>query len=329
MKNIQLLTIFLFCMNQVSSQNEEFFIPISIFIDDENVQNKSSFKGALENRLMESVSISGLAAINSGRFFITPSVTVLDKRVIQGPPSSYLVELNLSLYSADGETETVFSTVSYIVKGAGKTEDAAYLNALRELKFNNNKFQQFIKETRQRISDYYAKKCESIIASSDALAAEDLPAAITELGLIPMSSEDCFSKAQELIKNFRKAYIRSQCNKKLQEARNIWAAGLDKYSANRAITVLNDVIYSTDCQSGINELMKDIQLKFQSDIAYSRELEEKRRLWTQEQERTRLEQENMRLELEQANRKEIYSLLKTYYKSRPKSIYNTRFLFLR
>lgn len=329
MRKIKLLIVLLICVNQVRSQNEEFFIPISIFVEDENVQNKSSFKNVLENRLMESVSISGLAAINSSRFFITPRVTVLDKRVIQGPPSAYLVELNLSLYSADGETETVFSTVSYIFKGAGKTEEAAYLNALREIKFNNNKFQQFIKETRQRISDYYAKNCQSIIVKSDALAAEDLPSAITELGLIPMSSEDCYSKAQELIKNFRKEYIRSQCNKKLQEARNIWASGLDKYSANRAITILNGIIYSPDCQSEVNNLLKEIQLKFQSDLAYSRELEEKRILWAQEQEQIRLEQENMRLEFEQANRREMYSLLKTYYRSRPKTIYNTRFLFLR
>ena len=130
------------------------------------------------------------------------------------------------------------------------------------------------------------------------------------------------AEAQELIREYRLTFIENNCQNQIQKARNIWSAGLNKYAAERAVAIIGNIHHTPSCKAEVNQLMKEISAKLQSDVEYLRELRSQQLQWEKEQER-------MRLASEEAKRKEMIGLLKTYYRSRPKRIYNTRFLFWR
>jgi len=321
MKKLVFLTFTIFCSKFVVSQNFD-MTPIAVVIDEENINYNFSIKPILENKLVNAVTESGMSAVGNGRFIVTPKIAIIDKSVIKGPPSNYLVEISFTVYSADVEKKSVFSSLSFTSKGAGKTEDAAVINSIKEINFNSNKFQEFIKQTRSRIADYYANNCESILLSSNSIAAKDYISAISELNMIPMSSEDCYKKAQLKVEKFTLDYLEYNCNQSLQNARNIWSTGLNKTAAINAINVLRNTRYTSNCQDEVNKLLLEITSKFKDDEEYSREVRNQQLLWEKEKEKLYLdskEKQNMA----------IYDLMKTYYRNQPKTTYSTRFIFVR
>jgi len=321
MKKILILIPLFFWIN-LNAQTEKEFIPIAVLTETENLGNNESVSNILQNKILEELTKSGLSSTNYSRFIIAPKITVLDKRMTKGTSTAYLLEMSLIIYSADVETETIFSSVSYNFLGADRSVEGAYLNGIKTVKFSDEKFQEFISSTRNRISEYYAANCERILAKSKALSANDIPQSLTELNLIPMSSEDCYMEAQELMREYRLTFVENNCQSQIQKARNIWSAGLNKYAAERAVAIIGNIHHTSSCKSEVNQLMKEISAKLQSDVEYLRELRSQQLQWEKEQER-------MRLASEEAKRKEMVGLLKAYYRSRPKKIYNTRFLFWR
>jgi hypothetical protein len=173
------------------------------------------------------------------RFIITANVVVQSKDITATAPPMTALTVDFTLYIGDGIEGKVYASTSVSGKGVGENETKAYTAALRSLDPGNKRIQQFMEEGKRKIIAYYNSRCDIIIKEAQMLQSQNrFDEAIYVLMCIPDVCLDCYNKAMDAIGPIFKEKIDWECKAKVNAARNVWSAGLNRRAADEAARIL-------------------------------------------------------------------------------------------
>lgn len=267
-KIIAILCLFLAVGVKAQTANSEASqIEITSYVPDQVEGLTDIARNNLENKLSQIITASGIG-ISSGnsRFIITANVVVLTKDITPTAPPMQAYTLGLNLYIGDGMEGIKFSSCSITLKGVGENETKAYMSALKNLKVEDPKYQDFIAKAKVKIMDYYNRKCDFIIKDAKALASqEQFDAALFKLSTIPDACKSCYDKSLPVAKVIYKQFIDNDCKIKLAAAKNIWNTSQDESGAYAAGEYLTEISPNSGCYSEAKSFTDKIGAKILAD----------------------------------------------------------------
>jgi hypothetical protein len=210
----------------------------------------------LESRLSQSLTGTGFAAVPGGSPLVMyPSLVVLNESVYEGPRNRTLVKLDLSLYLKNASDGVLFASTSRTLDGVGANRNAAILSAVSNLRGDDPAIRQFTASARARITEYYARNCDAVIADGRAQAgAGDVGRAMAVLLSVPRESAACHEKASEVAVGLYAQMQERECQTRLRTARGESAA--NHYVA--AVDALEGIDPSSSCAREADQLLAQI-----------------------------------------------------------------------
>ncbi|MFV9551643.1 hypothetical protein [Algibacter sp. PT7-4] len=216
-------------------------------------------KKMLSNKLNQIITSKGIANNNyNGRFIITPNITVLSKDIVASAPPKIALNLEVTFYIGDGIEGTVFASESINAKGVGTNENKAYMAAIRQIRAKSPILQDFVKNGKKRVIEYYNNNCNLVLKKVDRLSAQNnYEEALATIAGVPEVSS-CFDKFKNKINTIYIKAINVSCKRKLNEASSIWAANQDLNAANEAGAILATIEPQADCFGEVKALYQNI-----------------------------------------------------------------------
>ncbi len=149
----------------------------------------------MEQRLTQIVVSNGLGSY-SNQYVITARIFTEDKQVTSTSPAQYVVNLTIQFTALDVENNILVGEVSVPVKGVDRTENRAYINAIRQLSASNQAIRTFIRKSTDNIIQAYNRSAWNLVTQADNMAAKgDYEGALATLASIPTEIDD-YAKVQ-------------------------------------------------------------------------------------------------------------------------------------
>jgi len=300
----------------------------------------------LVSRLSQVTSNFGIGSNDpNARFVISAKVNVLTKDIIAGPPQKIAQQLEFILSIADVETQSIFSTISFQVKGIGNSENQAMIDAIKRIDISNPKVKSILEEGKNKIINYYSTNCDFIIkaALTDTKTGK-YDKAIYDLSMVPEVCQSCYFKCLDLLTNIYQQKIDVEGRVIVTKANSIWSAKLNTSAAEEVSELLTSIDPNSSAQMEAKLLINKIDKKLRADQKARWKFKLK-----QYNDRIALKKESMRIAEEKSKRDAIASELSsnrnfeldkirinsyrevavTYAKNQPKQITTNRFIFLK
>ncbi|MBC8155547.1 MAG: hypothetical protein H7Z72_21885 [Bacteroidetes bacterium] len=272
MKNIlrliTLLAVSLAHSAWAQGQGQDVKIPISVLpVNDTTAHGK-----LMVTRLQQAVSKTGISEYESYNFVLYPKINVLSHELTTSAPTMTVVNLEVTLIVANGyrSKSIIFGSETFSLKGIGRSEEKAMLEAARSLRPDDTRLQKFIIDSRQSIVNYFAANCESILSEAELMAREaSLAVAREQITDKAITAEIQFSRAINLLYNIRSAnyncyktsiskvnqilnkYDEFSCALYLGRAKNHWAAR----QIDQTVSYLNKIPPSKQCRAEVDKLL--------------------------------------------------------------------------
>ncbi len=149
----------------------------------------------MEQRLTQIVVSNGLGSY-SNQYVITARIFTEDKQATSTTPAQYVVNLTIQFTALDVENNILVGEISVPVKGVDRTENRAYINAIRQLSPSNQSIRTFIRKSTDNILQAYNRSARNLITQADNMAAKgDYEGALATLASIPTEIDD-YAKVQ-------------------------------------------------------------------------------------------------------------------------------------
>lgn len=259
-----LFVIFILCgaagasaQNSFDHADDEARIQLTAVVPAQVEGMTESASSMLKNKIGQIVSKNGLGGSNqNSRFIVVANVVVLTKDITPTAPPMQAYTLEVTFYMGDGVEGTLFSTASVTLKGVGETETKAYISALKNLKVDSPKYQDFINQGKQRIIEYYNTQCEFILYEAEMLAStKDYDSAIAKLTAVPKVCKDCYDLAMMGASAIYKSKLEYECQLNISNA-NV-AIAQDKW--NEAANYLTNITPDLSCYSEAKAIIKNVE----------------------------------------------------------------------
>lgn len=275
MKNsITFIFIFLVAFSQAQDNNS---INLGAHIPKQAEEIPNGAKRLLLNKLGRIITDNGISDnVKNSRFILTPNVSVLNKNITPTAPPKIALTLEVTLYVGDGIGGNLFESETIVAKGVGTNELKAYTSAISNIKTTNPKIKNLISDSKKEILAYYEKHCGEISSKAASLEAQGKTGqALFTITNIPVSTS-CFKKNDQKIKSLYTKAINEECQRKLNEARAIWAANQNLNAANDTGSLLASINPSSNCFTEVKKLYEKITLRVKdlSDRGWEYQLKE-------------------------------------------------------
>lgn len=211
----------------------------------------------LRAKLQQVVTMNGLGSVSfDERFVITANLVEVYKEISTSNPTIYSVKLYTTFYIGDLATGTLFSSCPIgEIKGAGKSDTQAYMNAIKHISVDNPYVHQCIEEGKTKIIEYYNTQIDFIISKAIALADEDeYDCAIAMLMDVPEICKDAYEKAMNAVGVLYQRKINAESAAALAEATAIWSATQSYDGALEAASYLSRVHPQSNSAAGAKNL---------------------------------------------------------------------------
>ncbi|MBO4482088.1 MAG: hypothetical protein J5719_06000 [Bacteroidales bacterium] len=280
----------------------------------ETIKNKE----LLQNKLKNLVASAGFSSYGNNTFILTPSVSLYDVKVAEGGMKDiYVATGEIFLTVQERDNGTVFSSVSFPIKGSGLSQDAALKNGVQKITYGDMK--PFFDESKTKILEYYNTQQDALFANADRLVKnKDFDAAIACLMTIPTELTDLYKKAyakacdiymlrDSFLLEQERLEIKRQNDEILVKARSMMAAH-DAVGALR--TLWGYQISNTEQDNEYKSLLKTAEARItmeekaameQAEREYKDNIKFRNRL---------LDLESKRIEYSQMNRHEMEQTMK-------------------
>lgn len=269
------------------------------------------------NRLMTTYGCAGGGFDN--RFIIVPNIRDARSEVV-GLDSKAVVELDVDLFIGDGINGTLFSSISFSVKGIGKNMEQARIAALRKAPARSREMGDFVNIGKQRIANYYEQQAPAIINTAISLAqSHEYDSAISALFAIPSTCSH-YAEAQKLAGEYGLKYFNGQNDNAIRAAEQAWNANPTEEGAAAAIDALSVVSNPTPAQKAeMDKLMKSIDAKFslRETREYNARLAEEKNRHSEH-----MSEISAHVSIEKARYNAAASVAKAYVASRPRVVYH-------
>jgi hypothetical protein len=249
--------------NSNGSANDAARIALAVYIPDQIVGLSPEAKGVLSGKLNQIATKNGIGgSVFNERFIMTANVVELTKDITTTTPPFYIYTLGVTLYIGDGIDGTKFANQYLELKGTGRNESKAYLEALRGLKPEDSKYATFIETGKNRIIEYYNSKCDFLLKEAQAMASQnDYDGAIAKLVSVPEVCKECYNKAMDAVAPIYQKQIDRQCKIVLNDATNTWNASQDVATAESVASILVKIDPNASCFTEVKALAEKIAIR--------------------------------------------------------------------
>ena len=233
----------------------------------ENLALPTEAKNLLNTKLNQITSNNGMGGSQiNPRFIITANVNVGTKDIIAGPPQLVAQNLDITLFIGDALTNTIFSNVTFSLKGVGTNENKAFIEAFKTLNPKNKELLSFLEEGKSKIINYYASNCDFIVKDAETLVKLGIfDEAIYKLSLIPEVSQNCYFTCLDRMASIYQQKIDADCKVKFNEAKISWTASQTPAGAEKAGDILSSINPMAICQTEVSDFVKTIDAKLKAD----------------------------------------------------------------
>lgn len=167
----------------------------------QNVDNK------LQNRLLTAVNAAGMVAGKEyGQFFISGRFAHCYTETLPGPPVQTVVHTTLVLYIGDVRNKEVYASESFELRGVGRSEERALLNALSLIKAGNKAFVSFVERGKEKIIAYFDKNYNHYLDSAKYADSQGEKAKAFYYATLIPSGCIGYTEAQKLVDRISKKY---------------------------------------------------------------------------------------------------------------------------
>lgn len=308
----------LFFLTNIYSQdinlnNEGFKIKLNVILPENLDQFNDTHLSRFNSKITNLVSEYGISGddYSTGSFAIYPKILINEVNAVEtGISNVYTANIDVSLYIKQLQKNTIFSSITFNIKGYGNSKDLAISNAIQNIPTNNEKINSFFINSKKKIIDYFNLTCNDIITKSSTLSQQKkYDQAISILIDIP-EEVNCFNKVQESIIKYYKLYQESVCSSLLQKAKTRIAAR----AFIDALNVLNQIDPSTTCKIESDKLISICENNINEDVKRERRLD--------------LLKYKNDIDLEKRRIDAARQIAIEYFKSRPRTItYNNLILY--
>ena len=224
-------------------------------------------KDALINKLNQISSNNGMGGSQvNPRFIITANITVGTKDIIAGPPQMIAQNLDITLFVGDALTNTIYSNMTFSLKGVGTNENKAYIEAIKMINPKNKEVTAFLEDGKNKIIKYYAEQCDFIIKEAQTLVKlQQYNKAIHDLSMVPEVCKDCYFKCLDTLQTIYQKKIDADGRVYLNEAKTLWTVEQNAAGAEKAGDKINAINPSAACQPEVVKLMQQIEAKLKAD----------------------------------------------------------------
>lgn len=250
-------------------QSDKCEIALMSYIPEQTDGLYSGAAGQLKTKLKSFISASGLGSSEDyAQFAITPEFNVLEKSILPGPPRSFVLSLEMTLFVGDAFGQKVFASTTVPLKGVGESETKAYINAFRKLNANNKDVAAFIEDSKKKIIAYYDGNYTTIIKKAESLANQkNFEEAMFLLTAIPDCSKgyDAGMKAAEKVYQL---YVDHACMENFNKAKAAWNSQQDAYGAHEAGQYLVEIYPESKCYSAAVALQREMKAQVKADLDF-------------------------------------------------------------
>jgi hypothetical protein len=261
--NFLLIFLNIQSQNKLGSSDDAARIALAAYVPEQIDGLTPAAHSNLLNKLNQIATKNGMgASVLNNRFIITANVVVQTKDITPTAPPMHAYTLDITLYIGDGIDGTLFSNTTVSLKGVGETETKAYFNALKNLKVDDAKYQNFIDIGKKRIVEYYNSKCDFILKSAQTAAAQNnYDDAIYQLTQVPEVCKECYNKCMDAVGPLVQKQLDRDCASKLTQATTLWNANMDVYTANQVSEILSTIDPQANCFKDVKALSTKIEAR--------------------------------------------------------------------
>jgi len=183
-----------------AGQSDDFArIAIAPTIPEELKKLPAGTQEMLLGKMRQIISLNGMSALDNGSLFVIfPQLMVLTSDVAPTTPPVFTYNMEVVFNIADRYTGNVYASASQTLKGAGKTEQAAYNNAFQQINVRNGKYKAMVEKGKEAIVEYFNAHCDLAISRAKSLADQyNWIAALGILNSVPPVCRECFDKCNE------------------------------------------------------------------------------------------------------------------------------------
>lgn len=179
----------------------------------------------LQNKMQQIATQNGLGASEQSQFAIVPVVSIVSKEITPTAPPMQALNLDVSFYIVDAQSQNIFSQTTVSLKGVGKNEAKAYSQAIKRINPKQGQFRGFVEKGKEKIVEFYNSQCDVIVKGSQALAGQQkYEEALFMLLSVPDISRECYDKCMDLSIDIYKQFADQKCSEYLSTAKAAWAA---------------------------------------------------------------------------------------------------------
>ena len=185
-----------------AKDNNDCILPMKVVVP--QLEENSQLSGAysrLESKVRQAVTQYGVdAGVENAEFCIVARHMETAKNVTSGLRALVSVTANIELYVANTITGEKYATTMLTVSGAGSNEVLAHTTAVGSLKPDNTLIQQFLKNARNKILEYYERQTPGIIRQAKLHTERgEFDKALFQLSIVPA----CYNKYADVEKAMR------------------------------------------------------------------------------------------------------------------------------
>ena len=274
MKKAFLLFIVCFSFHILHAQNisDVGKLPLAIIMPVSDEEPSATYLRTLHIKVAQIVTASGLASdCFTPTFAIFPTLTITESKIAEGGMENItLVTAELTFFIKETDNNTLIASTIKRLKGSGKSEEAAVLNAINSISASDIDYKIFIESSKEKIVEYYNSRCEQMMTMADNMVAQqNYEGALGVLMSIPMEAKACYKNAQAKATEVYKSYQNKECATIILNAK----AKIAATDYTTALELLTTVDPLSPCSKEANELIKntgkkvDAQQKKEWDIA--------------------------------------------------------------
>lgn len=255
------------------AQQQDNSIVIGIVLPEQQADiNAKSFK-LLETKLKSVAARNGIFSDSYGSFVMYPQINIIDNALVEGGLKNInIVELEMTLFVKQFDTNVGFGSCSKTLKGSGNTISDAVKNAFSKISPNDNTYAYFFTDVKDKIKQYYRENKEKMIKRARTMAAQQQYEQAFALLMTYPSSMEGSDEVQDVAIEIYKKYQDATCSAKIAQARG--AISTQDYEA--AIDILATVDSESVCHEESLKLIEQIGAEIRDE--QKRELEMQNKL---------------------------------------------------
>lgn len=272
-KIILTLAIFLACNSYLFAQSE-CIIPLMVYVPEQAEELPLTAQSTLESKLRQMVTQNGMeGGSRFSNFCLVANTTEGSKEILSGLRPTVALTIDLELYVGNNYTGEKFASTFVTLNGAGRNEAKAYSSAFGSVTSNNVKIQQFLKDAKRKVANYYETQISNILSQAKNYALKnEYEEALCLLSSVPTCCNR-YGEVERCMKDVFQSFVNYDCAVKVNKARAIWNATQNKEGAALAGAYIAAIDPSSSCWNEALALSEKIRERIGDDWEFAKELQ--------------------------------------------------------